>query len=201
VDFRLGRVHAVFWRTRTGRWYGLSFLNSDLSQPAPNTCQAADGRLILASTCPPIHVAAALRRGLLREYEQMATRRTLLEVAPSRGAVWWAGPRPVTSALAAADGDIAWATDANAAIVYAWQEGARDPTQSPANREVVVLSYGRGAAPTRLPCDSPCMYTVLDRLGRGSATILMIARPGEAPPVPAIRALEHDLRPLRTDGG
>ena len=197
VDFQLGDVHAVFQRTRPGRWYGLSFLNSDLWQPPANACQAPDGRLSLGTSCSPIHVPAGQRRPLLQEYGQMATRRARQAVAKAGGPVWWAGPRPVTSALAAADADIAWATGAGAAIVYAWREGAQDPTSVPANRDLVVLSYKRGGAPERLPCGSPCMYTVLNRLDRGDATILVIARTEGAPPAREARMIEHDLRLLR----
>lgn len=197
VDFQVGDVHVLFRQTGAGRWYGMSFLNADLWQPSANACQAPDGRLSLAGSCPPIHVSAGRRRPVLQEYEQMVTRRALHALPKTGGEVWWAGPRPLSSALAAVDGDIAWTTRAGAAIVYGWQEAAQDQTGLPHNRDFVILSYGRGAAPAGLRCGSPCAYTVLDRLNRGDATILLIARTDEAPPARELRTLEDDLQVLR----
>ena len=195
VDLRLGDVHAVFRQT-DGAWYGFSFLNPQLWQPPANACQAADGRLTLANSCPAIHVSRGRRRPLLEEYERLATDRVEQATSATDGPVWWLGPRPQTVALATPDDDLAWAAHAVAAVTYTWQEPPKDVAQLPPRYQVVVLTYRRGAAPATLPCQAPCAYTAIDRLDRGDATILLVARTGESPPARQLPGILKALRPL-----
>ena len=124
----------------------------------------------------------------------------LLGTAAVAGPIWWAGPRLHGSGLAFVDGDVAWAARARAAVGYAWQESSGDTTQLPANVQVIVLTYARGAAPAKLPCAPPCIpaYTVVDRADRGLVTLLLVARKGEAPPKRELREIRALLRRVRT---
>ena len=200
ADFRLGSVHAVFQQLPDGNWYGFSFLNPDLWQSAPNACQAVDGTLALAQQCAPIQVPPAQRRPLLKEYEHFARRRALHAVSGGNGPAWWAGPRLHASALALPNPDIAWAARALAAVVYSWQTLPDDPAQPAAQFQLVVLTYHRAAAPASLPCGSPChgAYTILKRIDRGSATVLLISRVGDAPSTRDVRAIVSRLAQLRS---
>jgi len=62
------------------------------------------------------------------------------------------------------------------------------------------LTYHRAAAPASLPCGSPChgAYTILKRIDRGSATVLLISRVGDAPSTRDVRAIVSRLAQLRS---